>query len=287
MDGREPRPAHALWVEALHRRWSLRLACGERSWRTAWRLLHWLRPGQTRWLRTVDEGEALRRAAQVDPRLYERWHRPCIAARLGPAARQRVVAAHYDFVQRRFPARLRDRVLRGHDVRLATLRPDGSAPVHLHLRKPARAGTGELALLLLNDEREPLAACALTFGGGEGLLVGAMQGASPHLDTAAAGDFLRGSHGLQPCELLLSLLRELAAWHRLPCVQLDTLGARETPPPDRRAGRQREAFRREACRAFLDAFRDPLRQRMQAPAATPAQAPADPPRHAPGLLAAG
>jgi uncharacterized protein VirK/YbjX len=285
MDGREPRPAHVLWLEALRRRWSLRLACGERSWHTAWRLLHWLRPGQTRWLRTVDEGEAMRRAAQVDPRLYERWHRPCIAARFGPAARRRVVAAHYDFVQRHFPARLRDRVLRGHDVRLATLRPEGGAAVHLHLRKPVRAGAGELALLLLSDEREPLAACALTFGGEEGLLVGALPDSSLRLDSAAAAGFLRASHGLPPRELLLSLLRELAAWHHLPCVQLDTSGAREAPgAPDRRAARrQREAFRRDACRAFLDAFRDPLRLPARAPAASSA----GPPRRAAGLLAAG
>ncbi|PWK88635.1 hypothetical protein C7456_105167 [Fulvimonas soli] len=324
MDGRAGTTG-ALWLDAVRRRWALRPVAGESSWRLAWHMARWLWlfPRQTRWLRVLDGSGPLRQAAHADPRLYERWHRPYVSRHFGAAARRRIVAAHYDFVLRRFPARLRDRVLRGRDVRLATLYPEGCAPVGLHLRKPLRGEAGELALLLLTGDRETLASCVLTFAGDEGLLVGALQGAGPHTDGAATRAFIRGS-GLRPKELLLSLLRELAAHHGIARLRAvadharvaahpdasdafwkelggmpGAAGCYELPPaPPRRpcadgrrsrhAMRQRrEAFRREACAAFLDAFRDPPRHRPggQAP---PADAPQ---RAAPAaggnLLAAG
>jgi len=209
MDGRQSKSVGRLWLEALRRRWSLRLAAGESKRQLAWLMLRWLclYPRQTRWLRAVDDCAAMRQAALNDPRLYERWHRPCISPRFDAAARRRIVASHYAFVQRHLPARMRNRVLHGQDVRVATLRLDGEAPVSLHLRKPARAESGELALLLLTGDKTVLASCALTFAGDEGLLVASMPSPAPRADEATQRAFLRGSHGLQPRELLHVLAR--------------------------------------------------------------------------------
>lgn len=257
-----------LWLEAILSRWSLRLAAGESVWWLAWRMLCWLCvfPRQTRWLQAVDASPAMRQAARTDPRLYERWHAPFISPRFGPDARCRIVAAHYAFVQQHLPARMRQRVLRGQDVRVTTLRLAGEPPVSLHLRKPARAGAGELALLLLTGDKTALACCALTFAGGEGLLVAPMPSPAPRADDATVRAFLRGSHGLHPRELLHMLTRELAALHQLACVHVTPL------PPGCGEAAQFHAcnhdtapgpgqlFCRDACAAFLAAFHGPARR---------------------------
>jgi uncharacterized protein VirK/YbjX len=252
MDGRQSKSAARLWLEAVHARWALRLIAGEHHWELAWRLLRWLRlyAAQTAWLRTVDASPALRRAARADPRLYERWQQPGIAPRFGPVARCRLLAAHYDFVQRRLPARMRERILLGHDLRLAPLRLEGHRAASLHLRKPTRGATGELALLLLDGNRAPLAGCALTFGDG-GLLVARLP------DDPAPGDaelraFRQGSHGWHPRDLLQVLVHELAAFHGLACVPSGLAPLQD----DRRSERQ-QAFGRMATAALLDPFGGP------------------------------
>jgi hypothetical protein len=253
MDGRQSRSAARLWLEALRARWALRLISGEHSWELAWRTLRWLRlyAAQTAWLRTVDASPAMRRAARADPRLYERWQQPCIAPRFGPAARRRLLAAHYDFVQRRLPARMRERLLPGHDLRLAPLRLEGRRAASLHLRKPARAGAGELALLLLDGNRAPLAGCTLTFAGDDGLLVARLPD-DPAPDDAELRAFRQGSHGWHPRDLLQVLVRELAAFHGLACVRIDPV-----PPEDGPRSERQEAFGRMATTALLDAFSGP------------------------------
>jgi len=261
MDGRQSRSTGRLWLEAARRRWSLRLAAGESAWQLAWLMLRWLcrYPRQTQWLRAVDDCEAMRRAAQTDPRLYERWHRPCISPRFGPAARRRIVAAHYAFVQHRLPRRMRERMLHGQDIRVATLRLEGEAPVSLHLRKPARADAGELALLLLAGDKSVLATCALTFAGEAGLLVAPMPSPAPRADEAAMRAFLRGSHGLHPRELLQVLARELATFHQLACVHVTPLhpGHGEAAHCHDAASAPAQAFCRDACATFLAAFHGP------------------------------
>lgn len=253
MDGRQSRSAARLWLEALHARWALRLISGEHAWELAWRTLRWLRlyAVQTAWLRTVDASPAMRRAARADPRLYERWQQPCITPRFGPATRRRLVAAHYDFVQRRLPPRMRERVLLGHDIRLAPLRLEGRRAASLHLRKPARAEAGELALLLLDGNRTPLAACALTFAGDDGLLVVPLPD-DPVPDAAGIRAFRQGSHGWHPRDLLHVLVRELATFHGLACVQVDPV-----PPEDSPRQERQQAFGRMATSALLDAFGGP------------------------------
>jgi uncharacterized protein VirK/YbjX len=294
MDGRQSKSACRLWLEAVRSRWSLRLAAGEGAWRLAWRMLRWLRwfSRQTQWLRTVDGSAAMRQAARADPRLYERWHRPYVSPRFAPDARRRIIAAHYAFVEHRLPARMRERILRGHDVRLATLRLAGAAPASLHLRKPARAEAGELALLLLDVDREALASCVLTFGGEQGLLVAPPQGALSHAGDAAIRAFLRGSRGVHPQALLHALVRALAAHYGLACVHAGPL--RNGPDDGLADGRfpappeQGEAFRHQACAVFLDAFRGPLPGHAQTEAQASADAPARSTADAgEGLLAAG
>ncbi|MEO9080337.1 MAG: DUF535 family protein [Rhodanobacter sp.] len=207
----------SLWREAIASRWSLRLAADESRWRLAIHMTSWLRQfvRQTRWLRVLNASEAMRRVTQADPRLYERWHRPYISTRFDTDTRRRIVGAHYVFLIQRFPARLSERVVLGHGVRVATLRLADASVAYVHLRKPIRGDAGELSLSLLTMAKDVLASCTLTFDAHNSVTVGAMRGAGAHTPLDATGDFIRGSHGLQPRDLLLSLVRELAAVHAL------------------------------------------------------------------------
>lgn len=216
-----------LWMEALRSRWSLRQASGDGRWQLALHMTSWLRLciRQTQWLRSLHAREAMWRAAQADPRLYERWHRPYISTHFNAAARRRIVNAHYDFVMRRFPAWLAERIVLGGGARLTTLRLEDAADVHLHLRKPSRADAGELSLLLLSDDKDVLASCILTFDRRDSVTIGALRGAGPHAPFEATREFIRGSHGLHPKDLLVSLVRELAALHGLKRIRAVTAAA--------------------------------------------------------------
>ncbi|EIL92340.1 DUF535 family protein [Rhodanobacter spathiphylli] len=216
-----------LWMEAVRSRWSLRQASGDGRWQLALHMTSWLRlcVGQTRWLHSLHAREAMWRAAQADPRLYERWHRPYISTHFSAAARRRIVNAHYDFVMRRFPAWLAERLVLGGGARLTTLRLEDAADVHLHLRKPSRADAGELSLLLLSDDKDVLASCILTFDRRDSITIGALRGAGPHAPFEATREFIRGSHGLHPKDLLMSLVRELAALHGLKRIRAVTAAA--------------------------------------------------------------
>lgn len=167
-------------------------------------------PRQVAWLQFLDGSEAMRHAVRADPGLLGRWHRTFVSRELSAPARLRILEAHYRFLLERFPPRLRDKLLRGHDVRLGTLRLRHGEPVHLHLRKPAVRTMGELGLYLLNGDKEVLSSCTFTLGGEEGLLIGAIQGAWPFLGREPVRAFTRGSHGVRPKNLLLTLIRVLS-----------------------------------------------------------------------------
>jgi uncharacterized protein VirK/YbjX len=220
--------ASMLWVEALRRRWSLRRAAGESRWQLALHMASWARLfiRQTRWLRSLNTREALRRAAQADPRLYERWHRPYISTHFDLDTRRRIVSSHYAFLMRRFPARLCERIVSSGSARLATLRLDGAAGAYLSLRKPSRGEAGELSLLLLTLDKEVLASCILTFDRCDSVIIGAVRGAGPHTPFEATREFIQGSHGLHPTDLLVSLVRELAALHGLKRIRAVASSAR-------------------------------------------------------------
>lgn len=209
--------AGMLWVDALRRRWSLRRTAGESRWQLAMHMTSWVRLfiRQTRWLRSLNARETLRRAVHADPRLYERWHRPYISTHFDLDTRRRIVSSHYAFVMRRFPAWLCERIVSGGSARLATLRLDGVPGAYLSLRKPSRGDAGELSLLLLTLDKEVLASCILTFDRCDSVIIGAVRGAGPHTPFEATREFIQGSHGLHPADLLLSLVRELAALHGL------------------------------------------------------------------------
>ncbi len=291
-----------LWMDAAQRRWSLRRAAGESRWRLALHMLRWLQLllAQTRWLRLLDASPPLCHAALADPRLYERWQRPYICRHFDAAARRRIVAGHYAFVMQQFPARLRERIVLGHSVRVATLPMEDMAPVHVHLRKPSRGDAGELCLLLLTTDREPLASCVLTFNS-DIVLVGDIRGTGPHTPVEATLAFIENSHGVHPRDLLVSMVRELAVLHGLAHIRVVTAAARvatvasadvdtsdafwsdhgalpgnvgchelplaHSPVTRGDAGRspgvmqQRELFRQAACKPFIDAFRVPSWQR--------------------------
>jgi uncharacterized protein VirK/YbjX len=220
--------AGMLWLEALRRRCSLRRMAGESRWQLVVHMASWLRlfVRQTQWLRSLDAREVLRRAAQADPWLYERWHRPYISTHFDLDARRRIVSAHYAFVMRRFPARLRERLVSGGSARLATLRLDGASGAYLSLRKPSRGEAGELSLLLLTLDKQVLASCILTFDRCDSVIIGAVSGAGPHTPVEAVREFIQASHGLHPTDLLVSLVRELAALHGLKRIRAVASSAR-------------------------------------------------------------
>ncbi|BDU23102.1 DUF535 family protein [Dyella sp. GSA-30] len=257
------------------------------------RLYRWLRhfPQQVRWLEYLQGSEALRRAAEADPKLYDRWHRPYISRHFGAHERLRIIDAHYDFLSSRFPKRMRERIIKGHDIRVAMLRLENAVPAYLHLRKPVDGNAGELGIYLLNEYKEALASCVVTFAGAQGLLIGSIQGAWSYMAEESTREFVRGSCGLHPKDLLLSLIRALAHCHGIEEIRavartarisrgpvssddsflqahgglLTEAGCYDMPLDEplypqatsqrrRLLEQRREAFRREACALLVRAF---------------------------------
>ncbi|URL58441.1 DUF535 family protein [Luteibacter flocculans] len=240
---------------------------------------------QARWLGLVGASRAMRAAAETNPRVYERWQSHYISRSFDLVARARLIEAHYRFVAREFPERLSRRLLKGHDVRLATLPLGDGDMAYLHARAPEHECTGEMGLYLLNGEKEVISSCTVTFGGSDGLLIGDMRGSWAYLGRAAITRFSRAAGGLRPRELLLAVVRALAASYGIERVRGVGQAAH---PQDRRAGvtassydrfwrrhggvlgtdgcydlprkampsdgSARDAFRRDACEAVLKAF---------------------------------
>ncbi|MET0936289.1 MAG: DUF535 family protein [Luteibacter sp.] len=240
---------------------------------------------QALWLGLVGASRAMRDAAEVNPRVYERWQSHYISREFDLATRARVVESHYRFVAREFPERLRTRLLKGHDVRLATLPLGGGEIAYLHARAPENESTGEMGLYLLNADKEVISSCAITFAGADGVLVGAMRGSWAYLGRGAIARFTRATGGLRPRDLLLAVVRALATYYGIDRVRGVS---RDAHPLDRRAGvttaaydrfwrrhggtlggdgcydiphvgvssgrAERDAFRREACEVTLRAF---------------------------------
>jgi uncharacterized protein len=256
----------------------------ENRMRYLWRTVREF-PRQAAWLRLVGRSREIRAAAEVNPALYERWHLHYISRRFDLADRARIIESHYRFVSREFPERLRLRLLKGHDVRLATLPLGNGQVAYLHARAPESAQCGELGLFLLNGEKEVVSSCAVTFAGADGILVGAMRGSWAYLGRAAITGFTRATDGLHPRELLLAVVRALATYYGMERIRGV---AAVHHPQDRRAGvtaaaydrfwrrhggvpgaggcyeipvlglptgrPARDAFRREACEVVLKAF---------------------------------
>jgi len=208
-----PRTGALLLLRSFQGRWDLRHALVPRQ---VHGYLSYARhslahlPRQLAWLRFLDGSEAMRQAVRSDPGLCSRWHAPFVSREFDAAVRLRILEAHYRFLLERFPPRLRDKLLRGHDVRIGTLRMRSGEPIHLHLRKPAVRAMGELGLYLVTGNKEVLSSCIFTFGGDDGLLIGAMQGSWSFLGRAPIREFTRGSHGVRPKNLLLTLMRVLS-----------------------------------------------------------------------------
>jgi uncharacterized protein VirK/YbjX len=210
------------------------------------RLSYWLRTlaafrRQAQWLRLVGASRAMRAAAETNPRVYERWQSHYISRSFDLATRARLIEAHYRFVAREFPQRLSARLLKGHDVRLATLPLGGGELAYLHARAPEHECTGELGLFLLNGEKEVISSCTITFGGDEGLLVGAVRGSWAYLGRGAIARFTRATGGVRPRDLLLSVVRALAAHYGIARVR--GVG-HQAHPLDRRAGVTAAAYDR-------------------------------------------
>ncbi|HXO99998.1 MAG TPA: DUF535 family protein [Luteibacter sp.] len=240
---------------------------------------------QAEWLRLVGTSRAMRAAAELNPRVYERWQSHYISRSFDLASRARLIEAHYRFVAREFPERLSSRLLKGHDVRLATLPLGDGEMAYLHARAPENECTGELGLYLLNGDKEVISSCAITFGGADGLLVGAVRGSWAYLGRGAIARFSRVTGGLRPRDLLLAVVRALATYYGIERVRGVSCASH---PLDRRAGvtaaaydrfwrrhggvpgadgcfdiprlgassgrPERDTFRREACEVALKAF---------------------------------
>jgi uncharacterized protein len=252
--------------------------------RYLWRTLREF-PRQAAWLRLVGRSREIRAAAELNPSLYERVQPHYISRRFDLADRARIIEAHYRFISREFPERLRLRLLKGHDVRLATLPLGDGQVAYVHARAPENAQCGELGLFLLNGEKEVISSCAITFAGFEGILVGAMRGSWAYLGRAAIAGFTRASGGLHPRELLIALVRALATYYGIERIRgvaaayhpqdrragvtaaaydrvwrrhggvAGTDGCYEVPVQGLPTGRPaRDAFRREACEVVLKPF---------------------------------
>ena len=124
-----------------------------------------------------------------------------------------MIADHYRTVLATFPAAvceavyLRDR----HPLGVVPLK-DGS-PLGFELRRPTGRGReGELALCLVDTQGRSLSSMIFSLADdGRTLLLGCVQGAAAALGRDAVRELTRQSHGLRPKNLLLSLLRSLAA----------------------------------------------------------------------------
>jgi len=240
------------------------------------------------WLRLVGTSRVMRAAAESNPRVYERWQSHYISRAFSLDARARMIEAHYRFVAREFPARLSSRMLKGHDVRLATLPLGNGEIAYLHARAPEHECTGELGLYLLNADKEVVSSCTVTFAGADGVLVGAMRGSWAYLGRNAIVRFTRATGGLRPRDLLLAVVRALATHYGIERVRAVSRAAH---PLDRRHGvttaaydrfwkrhggvpgadgcfelsridmatgsAERDAFRREACDVALKSFARP------------------------------
>lgn len=185
------------------------------------------------WLHVLDRDADMRLAAASDPSLLERWQRPFAARSLTDIQRLRLLDEHFAFVTRHFPPRLREKVLKGHDLRLATLPLRDGDVAYLHVRKSMEAATGELGLVLLDAGKQVLASCALTLHR-QGALIGDMRGSWRHLGKDAVRRFTRESHGTRPKDLLLSVVRALGrhyGWTSLRAVA----AAGSVSPSDRDA----------------------------------------------------
>ncbi|NID16401.1 DUF535 family protein [Luteibacter yeojuensis] len=266
---RQERGPLALVVDHARRRAALRRSMPVPERRLAY-LLRTLTAfrRQAQWLGFVGASRAMRAAAESNPRVYERWQSHYISRSFDMATRARLIEAHYRFVAREFPERISARLLRGHDVRLATLPLGGGEMAYLHARAPEHECTGELGLYLLNGEKEVISSCAITFGGDDGLLVGAMRGSWAYLGRGAIARFTRSSGGLRPRDLLLSVVRALAAHYGIERVRGV---AQEAHPLDRRAGVTAAAYdrfwRRHGGVAGADGCYDiPLSAESSAPA---------------------
>ncbi|MGE7137556.1 DUF535 family protein [Luteibacter sp. NPDC031894] len=196
---------------------------------------------QAQWLRLVGASRAMRAAAESNPRVYERWQSHYISRSFDLATRARLIEAHYRFVARAFPERLSSRLLKGHDVRLATLPLGNGELAYLHARAPEHECTGELGLYLLNGEKEVISSCTITFGGADGLLLGAVRGSWAYLGRGAIVRFSRATGGVRPRDLLLSVVRALARHYGID--RLRGVG-RDQHPLDRRAGVTAAAYDR-------------------------------------------
>jgi uncharacterized protein len=252
--------------------------------RYLWRTLRSL-PRHAEWLRLVGRSRDIRAAADANPALYERWEAHYISRRLDLAARARIIEAHYRFVTREFPERLRLRLLKGHDVRLATLPLGDGQVAYVHARAPESTQCGELGLFLLNGDKEVVSSCAVTFAGPDGLVLGAMRGSWAYLGRGEIAAFTRATGGLHPRELLLGIVRSLATYYGIARLRgvaaadhpLDRRegvtpaaydrfwrrhggepgadGCFEVPVQGASTGKPlRDAFRREACEVVLKAF---------------------------------
>ncbi|MBB3225651.1 hypothetical protein FHW69_000241 [Luteibacter sp. Sphag1AF] len=165
---------------------------------------------QLGWLRFLHATPAMRQAVRTDPRLYDRWHRDYICTTFTREERRQAVSAHYRFMLQRFPARLNEKLLKGHAVRLATLVLDTGELAHVYLRQSHSGQAGELDLFVVNADKEMLASCVMTFAGKQGLIVGAVSGSWAYMGHEPVHRFIQGSHGVRPRHLLISLLRTMA-----------------------------------------------------------------------------
>lgn len=227
---------------------------------------------RVRWQRMMAEHHALRRAAERDSRLHDRWQHRYLNRHFSAAEKARRLVEHFQSLTQVFTPAALDAIYAQGGLRLAaaTLK-DGSELVLKLAPPPVWGCEGELDLALSNAQCDRLYSVTLTFSDGA-LLIGCLQGPWGDEGRDVVREVTRGCHGLRPKNLLLSMVYALA--HAL---AFDTLkGISNEAHPLARTGKIKasyDAFWEEqgACLGKDGYYRLPLAEAVRDEAEVPSR----------------
>lgn len=167
---------------------------------------------RVRWQRLVGEHHALRRAAERDPRLLDRWQHRYLNRHFSPPEKARRLVEHFQSLTRAFSPAALEQIYGtgGLPLGMAALK-DGSELQLKLAPPPVWSCEGELDLALSSADCDRLYSVTLTYSASRGeLLIGCLQGPWGDEGRAVVREVTRGCHGLRPKNLLMSMVYALA-----------------------------------------------------------------------------
>jgi uncharacterized protein VirK/YbjX len=173
-------------------------------------LRHWR--GHAAWLAFL-ETPPMAGLTTIDRTLTERYQHRYMNRQWSMTQRLRAMREHYAFAVEHFPPDLFESLYREREVHVGRLVLRDGSGLGLLLKAPGlRAREGELSLSLTDDAGLQISYATLSFvEGGRTLLIGCLQGAANNAGRDAVRELTRQCHGLRPKNLLLSMIRSLAA----------------------------------------------------------------------------